>query len=76
MERLSYPVRSGLTLVGCITYVMPAGRSYGQTAFIYGLNRECGFGREPVCSFEIEEPGVYEGDALVIREAIGGAFAR
>ena len=75
-ERLSYPVRVGLTLIGCITYVIPTGRSYGQTAFIYGFNRNCGLGPYGECSFEMEEEGTHEGDALVMREAIGGAFAR
>lgn len=78
-ERLSYPVRVGLTLIGCVTYVIPTGRSYGQTAFIYYFNRACDLGPGFIpgeCSFEMEEPGTHEGDALVIREAIGGAFAR
>lgn len=74
--RVAQPLRAGLTIVGCVTYAVSARRVVGQTAFVFGLDHACGEGPWVVCSFDMTAPGEYEGSAVAVHPAVGGAFAR
>jgi hypothetical protein len=73
---LSARLRAAFTIVGCVSYEIPISRSFGQTGFVYRVSKECG--REPhvFCTFEVDEPAIYEGDALALRRDSDVDFAR
>jgi len=70
------PLVAGLSLIGCVNYMIPIGRVVGQTAFVYAVNQACGKEQRELCAFYMTKPGVFEGKDVIIREPISGTFAR
>ncbi len=73
----SGPPRAAFAIAGCIAYTLPAGGASGETAFVYGLARNCGDAKLVLpCDFDLTERGPYSGDAIVVELTDYAGFAR
>ncbi len=75
-EDEAVPLHAGLTLIGCAVYIIPVGSFAGQTAFIYDIDHVCDDVPRGICAFDMTQAAVYTAKKVIIRDPVGGTFAR